>query len=75
MDKYVRITGNDFNNYTVIHFLDKVGIATCVGDRNDGNGTMFSVKMGAIVQEFHEWNIKFITKKEYFLGVLKHGYT
>lgn len=68
--KYVQVIDNDFNNYTVISFLGKVGIATCVGDRNDGNGTMFSVKMGATVQEFHEWNIEYITKKKYFKGCL-----
>ena len=70
-NKYVRIIGHDFNNYTVTRFLGKVGIATCVGDQNNGSGSMFSVRMATVTQVFHEWDIERITKKEYFIGVLR----
>ncbi len=71
--KYIRIIGHIVNDYHVTRFLHAVGIVISSEDKEDGNGRMFSIKIGTVEHLFHEWNIEYITKKEYFKGVLMHG--
>ena len=70
MDKYVRIIGQQFNDIHVARYLKAVGTVISSEDREDGNGTMFLILINKLTHEFHEWNIEYINKKEYFKGCL-----